>query len=133
MAKKPAYQDSPMYLRLERRTQRGQGPGGIKHWLTDEDRLFLLWAWMSGWSNTKAARELPCSPSVVGRFHLDLIYDLDLVFAMPVMRQVGARKFECQYCSDIKPSRMKSMRHIVGHYLPIEWALTAPLERVVIL
>ena len=133
MAKKTLPEESPMWLRLQKRTPRGQGPGGIKHWLTDADRLFLLWAWMSAWSNARAARELPCSPAVVGKFHRDLIFDLNIVFELPVMLQVGPRQFQCQYCSDIRPHRIKCMRHVLRHFMPIEWALTAPIERVVIL
>ena len=133
MVKKIAYQESPMFLRLKTRTPRGQGPGGTKHPLTNEDRLFLIWAWMEGWSNAQAARSLPCSPAVVGQFHLDLILDLNLLFELPVMLQEGPRQFRCQYCGDMRPGRKQCMRHVLRHFMPIEWALTAPIDRVVIL
>lgn len=130
MAKKITYQESPMFLRLKNRTPRGQGAGGIKHWLTGEDRLFLLWGWMEGWSSARAARELPCSPATVREVHLDFIFDLNLVFELPVMLQVAPRQFRCQYCCEIRPSRSKCMRHILAHFLGNDWARTAPIENV---
>ena len=130
MANKITSEVSPMFLRLEKRTPRGQGLGGIKHWLTGEDRLFLLWAWMSGWSSARAARELPCSPATVRKVHVEILLDLDFVFMLPVMLQVAPRQFQCQFCSEIRPSRPKCMRHILAHFLPINWAKTAPVERV---
>ena len=119
-----------MFLRLEKRTLRGQGVGGIKHWLTEEDRLFLLWSWMAGWRAARSARELPCSPAIVRKVRLEFLSDLNMVFELGVMLQVAPRQFQCQYCSEIRPSRPKCMRHILAHFVPIGWAKTAPVESV---
>ena len=133
MAKKILYQESPMFLRLEKRTPRGQGVGGIKHWLTGEDRLFILWSWMEGWTSARTAREVPCSPATIRKIKLEFIFDLDLVFELGVMRQVAPRQFQCQYCCEIRPSRSKSMKHILSHFLGNDWARTAPIGDVEIL
>ena len=122
-----------MFLRLEKRTPRGQGVGGIKHWLTEEDRLFLLWSWMAGWTAAPSARELPCSPAIVRKVRIEFIRDLTLVFKLPVLLQVAPRQYECQYCCEIRPSRSKGMRHVLAHFLPDYWARTARIEDVELL
>ena len=133
MATKFKAVESPMLLRLRNRIPRGQGVGGIKHWLTGEDRLFLLWAWMEGWTSARAARELPCSPATVRNVRLEFIFDLNMVFELPVMLKVAPRKIQCQYCCEILPSRSKCMRHVLNHFLGYAWARTAPIETVVFL
>ena len=130
MVKKIPYQESLMFLRLEKRTPRGKGVGGIKHWLTEEDRLFLLWSWMAGWTAARSARELPCSPATVRKIRLEFIFDLNMVFELGVMLKTAPRQFQCQYCCEIQPSRSKCMRHVIAHFLGNNWARTAPIEDV---
>ena len=133
MAKKVQFGVSPMVMRLEKRTPRGQGVGGVKHWLTGEDRLFILCAWMEGWTSARTARELPCSPATIRKIKLEFIFDLNMVFELGVMQQVAPRQFQCNYCCEIRPSRSKCMRHVLAHFLSNDWARTAPIEQVEIL
>ena len=133
MAVRLKVKESPISLRLEDRIPRGSGPGGVKSWLNHQDCLYILWWWSQGWTNTRIAEGVPCCASTVRKVQVELIEDLDFLFKLPIMFQVGPRQYECQFCTQIRSVRVRCMRHILSHFFPIEWAETAPVEKVVFL
>ena len=130
MARKAKTEESPIWLELQKRVPRGEGAKGTRHWISNEDRLYVLWWWSKGWTLTRTAEGVPCSPMTVRNIRVEFMRNPHLIFKLPVLLQVGPRAYQCQFCTEIRPTRTKCMRHILAHFLPLEWAKTAPVEEI---
>lgn len=115
---------SPIERILAERTPRA------RHRLRDEDRLFMLWAWSRGWSAGHAACGVPCSGRIARLYRQEVMDNPGSIFVLPVLLQIGPRKFQCQFCTETRVTRLKCMRHVLAHILPINYAKTAPIEHI---
>ncbi len=98
--------------------------------MSDEDRLYILWGWSQRWSNRKIAGGVPCSIPTVHRYKRLVMSDPGVVFQLPLLLQVGPRKYRCQFCTETRPTRERAMRHVLSHIMSVGYAKTAPLDNV---
>ena len=121
----------PLILQaLKRRKPRSMEAGKGRYWLDKEDHLYILWGWYQGWSARKTADGVPCSVMPVLVYKKHVVLEPRILFDLPVVLQEGPRKYRCQFCNEIRPSRMRGMRHFLSHIIPAAWARTAPLDQV---
>ena len=95
--------------------------------LDDDDRLVIIWGLSRGWTAGKIARTLPASVGTVKNFKAKILDEPACVFELPVLVQSGPRSHDCQICGGSRASRIKGMRHVLGHILPLEVARDMPL------
>ena len=96
--------------------------------LDDDDKLLILWAWSRGWTVKRTAETLPTSLSTVKNYRSRAFEDPAIVFELPVLKLIGPKSHQCGLCGEIRPTRMKGMRHVLAHVLPYEVARDVPLD-----
>ena len=121
---------SPIEERLKERVPRVKSPDGRTRQLSMLDELMIVWGWAEGLSGSEIARRIPCHQTWVYEFKKDAIADLRRIFDLPVLLQLGPRKFQCQICSETRPTRIRAMRHVLAHIMSQEWAMTAPVDQI---
>ena len=121
---------SPIEARVKAHEPRSREGGGRLRSLTDDDRILVIWGWSNGWTGAEIARKIPCNKITVYNFKRAALDDLRLIFDLPLLLQLEPRKFECQMCMEVRNTRIKCMRHVLSHFLPIEMAKTAPVEGI---
>jgi len=120
----------PLILQvLKRRKPRSREAGKGRYRLDKEDYLYILWGWYQGWSARKTADGVPCSVKPVLDYRKQVVLNPEIPFDLPVVLQEGPKKSRCQFCNELRPSRMRGMRHFLSHIYPVEWAWTAPLSQ----
>ena len=120
----------PLILQaLKRRKPRSKEAGKGRYWLDEEDHLYILWGWYQGWSARKTADGVPCSVMPVLVYKKHVVLNPEILFDLPVVLQEGPKKYRCQFCNEIRPSRMRGMRHFLSHIIPAAWARIAPLSQ----
>ena len=98
--------------------------------LDDDDKLVIIWGLSRGWTAEKIARILSASIGTVKLFKAKILYEPGCVFELSVLVQSGPRSHDCQICGESRASRIKGMRHVLGHILPLEVARDMPLWEI---
>ena len=109
---------------------KGRPPRAKNAHLDDDDKLVIIWGLSRGWAAAKIARTLPASTATVKNFKARLFDDPGSVFQLPVLVQSGPRFHDCQICGESRASRVRGMRHVLAHILPLEVARDMPLGDV---
>lgn len=98
--------------------------------LTQKDEMFILWAKSQGLSYRTIAGRLNATTNTVHRRYQGLISEPELIFELPVLRQTGPKAHECVFCGATRQGRIRSMRHVLAHFLPAELAAGADLTGI---
>ena len=107
----------------------GQVKGNDRRALGAEEKLVIIWGMIRGWSKAKTARMIGRSTSPIGRYKNRIVHNPQIVFDhLQLYSQLADRKWGCRICGEFRNTRMRVMRHILAHILPIEIAKGAALS-----
>jgi hypothetical protein len=98
--------------------------------LTEQDKMYILWARSQGLSYRRIAAALNATTNTIHQHYQALISDPVLLFELPVLRQTGAKTYECQFCGTSRQGRIRAMRHVLAHFVDPEIAAGAYLGDV---
>jgi hypothetical protein len=98
--------------------------------LTQKDEMYILWARSQGLSFRTIAARLNATTNTIHRHYQELISEPELIFELPVLRQTGPKTYECVFCGASRQGRVRSMRHVLAHFLPPEIAAGADLTGI---
>jgi hypothetical protein len=103
-----------------------------KRWqvLTEDDRLFILWAKSKGYGEPQIATAIGRSkPTVRNYFHKVQLNPL-IIFDEKVYDVIGKKRYQCRFCHDQRETEMRIQRHVLAHFVPYEIARDMNLEGV---
>jgi hypothetical protein len=83
-----------------------------------------------GLSFRTIAARLNATTNTTHRHYPELISDTELIFELPVLRHTGPKAYECVLCGASRQGRVRSMRHVLAHFLPAEIATGADLTGI---
>lgn len=96
--------------------------------LSKEDVLFIVWCLSLGYSLSNIAGKVMCHRGTVMRWKQRLFQEPYRIFELPVMVKKGERKYLCRFCGGVEPSEIGCKRHVLKHFMPLEYAKQVPLK-----
>jgi hypothetical protein len=79
-----------------------------------------------GLSFRTIAARLNATTNTTHRHYQELISDPELIF----LRHTGPKAYECVLCGASRQGRVRSMQHVLAHFLPAEIATGADLTGI---
>ena len=112
---------------LKGRTPRVSSRKSRPH-MTNEDFLFIVWCWSRGLPSNTIARGVKCTHQIVVDYRRLVYKEPYRVFELPVMVKRSERKYLCRFCGGVEPSEIGCKRHILKHFMPLEYAKQVSLK-----
>ena len=112
--------------------QRAENKDTTRRVLGAEEKLVIIWSMTKGWPVAKTARLIGKSTHPIWRYRYQVVHDPQIVFEdlLFLYSELDGHKWSCRFCGESRKNRARIMRHVLGHFLPIEVAKLAPLARV---
>ena len=120
------FQRAPLQDVLDRRQARRKGRTS----LTDEDQLLILWGMSRRWGTERIAELIPTSERTVTRWRVRWLSSPATIFELPLVIQVTPGVFRCEFCGETRDTKIRCMRHAMGHLVDPELAKRVPLNEV---
>ncbi len=117
-----------MREREPRPASKSKKSAGRTNKLTNEDLLFIIWCWSRGLSSAATSKGVKCNVSTVLQYRKRVFRQPYIVFDLAVMVKQGERKYLCRFCGGREPSEIRCKRHILKHFMPLEYAKQISLK-----
>ena len=98
--------------------------------LTDDDRLFILWAKSKGYGEPQIATAIGRSKMTVRRYFKRVQESPLIIFEEKVYDIVGKKRYKSRFCHDQRDTEMRIQRHVLAHFVPYEIARDMSLNGV---
>ena len=98
--------------------------------LSEDDRLFILWAKSKGYSEGHIASVLGRSKSAVRKFYRRMQESPLIIFDQKYYDVLGKKRLKCRFCEDVRESEMRIQRHVLAHFVPYEFARDMSLDGI---
>ena len=96
--------------------------------LSNDDYLCIVWGLSRGLTYSDIARSVKCSIQTALDYKDLITKEPWRVFELPVMVKRSERKYLCRFCGGVEPSEIGCKRHILKHFLPLEYAKQVSLK-----
>jgi hypothetical protein len=98
--------------------------------LSDDDRLFILWAKSKGYSHPEIAKSIEHAPSSVWNYIHQIQQSPLIVFDQKCYDSLEKKKYKCRFCNEIRASEVRMQRHVLAHFIPYEIARDMSLDGI---
>ncbi len=98
--------------------------------LTDDDRLFILWAKSKGYGEPQIATAIGRSKMTVRRYFKRVQESPLIIFEEKDYDIVGKKRYKSRFCHDQRDTETRIQRHVLAHFVPYEIARDMSLNGV---